>query len=195
MQDSHQDFLQAAAQLAAKLSAVAESINARNAQSTGQMQSSAAALGQKAREMQSASEDLVQQVISAIVGQAPAALAEGMGNAVGQYQKSIEDCESKAKWACEALSEQRRLLSRAQSARMWVGVTVLVLGGLVWMIGTGYVVWSKQQEITQLGYQEQVAKILQTQTVVPCGNGLCAKINKNAPHYGAHGEYVQITAL
>jgi hypothetical protein len=194
MQDPSQDFLRAATQLAAQLSAVAEGINVRNAQSAGQLQSSAVALVHKTREMQSATEDFVRQVISAIAAQAPAALAKGMGNAVGQYQRSIEDCENKVKWACEAMGEQRRLLTRAQSARVWIGMAALVLGGLAWLIGTGYVAWNKQQEIVQLGYQEQVAKVLQTQAVVPCGNNWCAKVNKNAQHYGAHGEYVQIAA-
>jgi hypothetical protein len=192
MQDSNADFFRVAAQLSAQFSAAAENIDARNAQSAGQLQNSAAALAQQAREVRNATDDFVQQVINAIVAQAPPALAQGMGHAIGQYRQSIEDCEKKARWACDALGEQRKSLSRSQSTRMWIGVAALVVGTLAWASCMGYLAWSKKQELTQLGYQEQVARVFQTQAVVPCGDGLCAKVNKNGAHYGTHGEYVQI---
>jgi hypothetical protein len=192
MQDPNADFLRAAAQLTDRLSMAAESINVRTAQAAGQLHKSAEALAQQARQMQDVTDDFVQQVISAIAVQAPPALAQGMGDAIGQYRQTIEDCEKKARWACDALGEQRKSLSHAQSARVWISVAVLVVGTAAWASCMGYLAWSKKQEIAQLGYQEQVARVLQTQAVVSCGDGLCAKVNKNAAHYGTHGEYVQI---
>ena len=187
MPEQQQDFLQIGTQILTKLSTFAESINARNDQSSALLRDSAAALTQKAQDMQSASDKFVQQVISAIAAQAPAAMAQGIGSAVGQYETSLKDGMEKVKRACDALGEQRQALSLAQSMRVWIGLALVVLGSLALLGGSLYVAWHKKEEIAQLGYQEQVARALQTQALAPCGDGLCAKVAKGAQHYGEHG--------
>src|SRR5690349_12099604 len=128
-------------QLLVKLAVIAEQLDTRSRGALQRIDASATALDRSARRWTEGGEDFSRRMMETIGTQARDSIAGATRLALvpmeGQLRQGIEA----AKWAAEALAEQRKLLTHAQQSLVRRGLLALLVGSMLAACGSGYLAW------------------------------------------------------
>ncbi|MGN6282821.1 hypothetical protein [Frateuria sp.] len=179
-------------QLALRLSAFAnvlgehaEHLVAETARGTQTLKETAQGLGlqagQLARELAAS---VGQEVRAGIERNVSVGMRQG-----GERLQSACDAATRAASAMERELDRMRRLSRSV---LWRSGLALLVGAVLAAGGSGYLAWRNHQAIERAQFSADLLEAIRSGAIRPCGDGLCARLATDAPHYGTHGEYRRI---
>ncbi|MDR7136103.1 hypothetical protein J2X06_003321 [Lysobacter niastensis] len=181
-------------QTVVQVSTIVERLEARSAQAVQLLGGGVAVLEQGARRLNEGGERFAETALQAIRAQAHEAVVQGSGRAVGELQQQLQRSSDTAKWAADALAEQRRLLTAAQSTLIWKGLIALGMGSMLAAMGCGFYAWRTLRDVREAEFPRDILRATQSGVLVPCGDGaLCIKVGAKPKRAGKDGEYVVLT--
>lgn len=173
-----------------ELSTVANRLDARSRQATQQIVTSTATLDQGVQRLEAGAARFANDVLRAISGQAQHVIAKGTEQAVDAFNQQLQQSTSSAKWAANAMAEQRQLLTTAQTTLVWKGLIALIIGSLLAVGGSGYVAWNNMREVKSAKFGQDILQATQTGKLTHCGDVLCVKLGKRLKRYDKDSQYV-----
>lgn len=178
-------------QLLVKLAVIAGQVDARSDSALQRIEAGATALDRSAHRWTTGAEVFSQTVLNAIGTQARDSIAGATRQALGPLDAQLRQSSEAAKWAADALAEQRKLLTRAQQSLVRKGLLALLVGSLLAAGGSGYVAWRSTHN-TALG--EDALQALRSGALVRCpdGQSLCARVGTHPRRSGDQGEYLVV---
>lgn len=178
--------------LAVRLAAIADDAGERSMQALEQAQRSAAQMDEASRRLNGSADRFASEALTIIGTRSEQAVAHGISRAMGDFERRATHSVERMKWASDAMAEQRRLLTKAQTSLVWKGLAALVLGALL-AVGTSiYVAHAQLQKIEQSGFALDIARAMQSRSITRCGDVLCVKAGKEQRRYPANTDYVLI---
>lgn len=178
-------------QLLVKLAVIAEQLDGRSRGALQRIEASATTLDRSAQRWTEGADGFSRQVLEALGAQAGGAIAGAARQALGPLDAQLRQSAEAAKWAADALAEQRKLLTQAQRSLVRKGLLSLLVGSLLAAGGSGYVAWRSMQGAA-LG--RDVREAVRSGALVRCPDGpsLCARIGAHPQRSGHRGEYLVV---
>jgi hypothetical protein len=190
MNMQYQSDADALKQTVARVAAIVDRLETRSDHAVQKIQSGVAILDQGARRLNGSGEQLAGEALQLIGARAHQALGQSVARAAAEFGQQLHASADKAQRAAEALAEQRRLLTAAQSALVWKGLVALAIGSLLAAIGCGLFAWYSLREVRNAEFDRDILRATQTGVLTPCGDGaLCIKVGRNPRRAGKDGEY------
>lgn len=186
------DNIEEVQQLLVKLAHLASQIEARNADAMRRIEFATGAMHQGVQRLDDGSGRFTQEAMQAISHGSQAAVSEGARQALEEFNGTLEQTTERAKWAADALGEQRRVLALAQRSLVWNGLIALTIGSLLAAGGSAYVAWTSMREVRQAEFGTAILRATRSGTLTACGEALCVKVGQKARRAGARGEYVLV---
>lgn len=178
-------------QAATQMATVIERMETRSHQALQQVESGVAALDHSARHLNGTGEKFASDALRVIGEQTHQTLGQSVARAANEFEQHLQQCANKAKLAAEALAEQRRLLTAAQTALVWKGLAALLIGSVLAAAGCGFFAWHSLREVKNAEFGKDILRATQTGVLTPCGDGaLCVKVGRKPQRAGKDGEYV-----
>lgn len=188
------DSTEEAQQLLVKLAHLASQIEAGSADALRRIEAGAAAMHQGVQRLDDGVERFAQQAMQAISQGSQAAVAQGASQALEAFNHQLQQSASHAKWAADALGEQRRTLTHAQRTLVWKGLIALTLGSLLAAGGSAYVAWSSMREVRQAEFGTAILRATRSGALTACGEeqALCVRVGQKSRRVGARGEFLLV---
>lgn len=191
MSMQYQSDAEALKQTVVRVAAIVDRLETRSDQAVQRIEAGVVVLDQSAQRLNGRGEQFAGEALHAIGAQAHQALGQSVARAAAEFGQQLHASAETAKWAAEALAEQRRLLTAAQSALVWKGLIALAIGSLLAAAGCGLFAWYSLREVRNAEFERDILRATQTGVLTPCGDGaLCIKVGRNPRRAGKDGEYV-----
>lgn len=178
-------------QLLVKLAVIAEQLDGRSRGALQRIEASATMLDGSTQRWTQGADVFSRQIMEALTTQAGGAIAGAARQALGPLDVQLRQGAEAAKWAADALAEQRKLLTKAQRSLVHKGLLALLAGSLLAMGGSGYVAWRSMQGAV---LDHDVREAVRSGALVRCPDGpsLCARIGAHPQRAGRRGDYLVI---
>ena len=179
-------------QLAVRLVAISELLEQRSEHAVQRVDASAAQLEHASRLMGVNGEKITQDLVDALRQQGATAIRQGVGGAIAQCLTTFKTAEAEAARAAAEWSVQRRQLASSQRRVLWGSATALIVGSLLSVGGSAWVVREHVRQLKQVQFGEDLLAATRTGAITRCGENLCVRAAKTPVRYGASGEYVVV---
>jgi hypothetical protein len=177
-------------QTVARVAAIVDRVETRSDRAVQKIERGVAILDQGTRRLNGSGEQFAGEALQLIGAQTHQVLDQSVARAAAEFGQQLHASADKAKWAADALAEQRRLLTAAQSALVWKGLIALAVGSLLAAVGCGLFAWYSLREVKNAEFDRDILRATQTGVLTPCGDGaLCIKVGRNPRRAGKDGEY------
>lgn len=173
-----------------KLMAIADRLESRNMQTVQRIEAATAALDQGVSRLDGGGERFAKSALLVIGSKAQQAVAQGAGQAVGEFRQQLQQSADSAQSAAHALDEQCKGLAAARRTLVWNGLISLLIGSLLAVGGVAWVVHRSMQEMAQAHFGQDILQATQHGAITRCGDSLCAKVGKKPQRYGEDGQYM-----
>lgn len=173
-----------------KLMAIADRLDSRNLQTVQQLDAAVAALDHGVSRLDAGGERFAQSALQVIGGNAQQAVAQGAGQALGEFRQQLQQGANSAMSAAHAMDEQRRGLTSARRSLVWNGMIALLIGSVLAAGGAAWVAHRSMQEMAQARFGQDILQATQRGAITHCGDVLCAKVGRQAQRYGKDGQYL-----
>jgi hypothetical protein len=176
-------------QLLVKLAVIAEQLDTRSRGALQRIDASATALDRSAQRWTEGGDDFSRRVMEAIGTQARDSMAGAARQAMAPLEGQLRQGVEAAKWAADALAEQRKLLTRTQQSLVRRGLLALLVGSVLAAGGSGYLAWRTTQSAM---LDEDLQQAVHSGALLRCpdSQSLCARIGSHPRRSGALGEYL-----
>jgi hypothetical protein len=178
--------------LAVRLVAISELLEQRSEHAVRRVEHGAADLERASRSLGASGDRLVHEVVDAVRQQGAAAVQKGLGDALAQCRAAFEAAEAQAGRAAGEWNRQRSRLARDQQRLLWGTAMALIVGSLLAVGGSAWVVREHMRQLEQARFGEDVLDATRRGAITRCGQQLCARTGPEPEHYGARGEYVVV---
>jgi hypothetical protein len=178
-------------QLLVKLAVIAEQLDTRSRGALQRIDASAQALDRSAQRWTDGADGFTRTVLATLGTQARDSIAAAAREALDPLDAQLRQGADAARWAADALSEQRKLLTQAQRSLVHKGLLALLAGALLAMGGSGWVAWRSMHR-AELG--DELAQAVRSGAIVRCpdGSSLCVRIGTQPRRSGRQGEYLVV---
>lgn len=178
-------------QMLVKLAVIAEQLDARSRGALQRIETNATALDRSAQRWTDGADAFSRKVLEAIGSQARESIASATRQALGPADTQLRQSADAAKWAADALAEQRKLLTRAQGSLLRNGLLALLAGTVLAVAGSGWIAWHNMHRAT-LG--DDVLQAVRSGALVRCPDSpsLCARIGAQPRRSGDRGQYLVV---
>jgi hypothetical protein len=178
-------------QLLVKLAVIAEQLDTRSRGALQRIDASATALDRSAQRWTEGGDDFSRRMLQALDTQARDSIAGAARQALAPLDGQLRQGAEAAKWAAEALAEQRKLLTGAQQSLVRRGLLALLVGSVLAAGGSGYLAWHNMRNAA---FGRQVSDALHSGALVRCPDSpsLCARIGTHPRRSGVRGEYLEV---
>lgn len=176
-------------QLLVKLAVIAEQLDTRSRGALQRIDASVASLDRSTRHWTEGGEDFSRKLMEMLGTQARDGIATTARQALAPLDAQLHRSAEAAKWAADALAEQRKLLTAAQRALVRRSLRALLLGSLLAACGSGYLAW---HGLRGAAWSDDLRRAVGSGELVRCpdSQALCARIGPNPRRAGRHGEYL-----
>jgi hypothetical protein len=178
--------------LAVRLVAISEMLEQRSELAVRRVEHSAAELDRAAQSLGASGEQSARELVDTVRQQGGAAIQKGLGDAILQCRAAFDAAEAQASRAASEWSVQRARLARGQQRLLAGAAATLVVGSLLAVVGSGWVLRERMQRLEQAHFGEDVLDATRTGAITRCGEHLCARAGVTPQRYGARGEYVVV---
>ncbi|MDL9998358.1 hypothetical protein QTI24_07100 [Variovorax sp. J22P240] len=188
------DNIESVQQLLVKLAHIASQIEARSADAMRRIEATTGAMHQGVERLDGGVERFTQQATQAISHGSQAAVAQGAHQALERFNQELEQSTGRAKWAADALGEQRRSLALAQRGLIWKGLIALTIGSLLAASGSAFVAWQSMREIRKAEFGTSILRATRSGALSVCGEerALCVKVGPRPRRAAGRGEYLLV---
>lgn len=178
-------------QLLVKLAVIAEQLDTRSRGALQRIDASASTLDRSAQRWTEGADGFTRAVLDTIGAQARDSIAGATRQALDPLDAQLRRSAETAKWAADALSEQRKLLTQAQRSLVHKGLFALLLGSLLAAAGSGWVAWRSMHRAA-LG--DELVRAVRSGAIVRCPDSpsLCVRIGDHPRRSGSRGEYLEV---
>lgn len=178
-------------QLLVKLAVIAEQLDTRSRGALQRIDTSATALDRSAQRWTEGGEDFSRKALETIGAQARDCIAGATRQALAPLDAQLRHAAEAAKWAADALAEQRKLLTQAQQSLVRRGLLALLVGSVLAAGGSGYLAW-RNMHSAALG--DDVLEAVRSGALVRCPDrqSLCVRIGTRPHRSGGRGEYLVV---
>lgn len=190
MTTSQSDDFDALKQSLIKLATIANQLDARSAQATRQVEASADALDLSVSRLESGAARFAKEALQLIGEQARQTVAQGVAQALGEFNAQLQTSTHAAQRAAQGMEEQRKGLNHVQRVLVWKGLAALVIGSILAAGGSGFIAWKSMREIRRAEFGQDILRASQNGVLTRCDGTLCAKVGDQAARYGKNDEYV-----
>lgn len=138
------------------------------------------ALGDTARSVSGSTQQLIRETVQGIKDHVGAAIHEAVAAQLARIRQAIDAFVDKVRWAQQALSEQGRLLTRAQTSLVWIGSAGLSIGALLAVAGAWGYFQYKQHELgalRQMHVDAGKSAAINAADVLACDDRLCVNVD------------------
>lgn len=181
-------------ELLVKLAVIAEQVDARSRGALQRIEAGAATLDRSAQQWNADAGHFAEDALATITAQTREALVDGSRQALANLDAQLRRSADTAKWAADALAEQRKLLSLAQRALIWKGLLALLLGSLLAAGGAGFLLWRATHADVGRPLGDELSQAVRSGALVRCSDGrsLCVRIGRHPQRAGNRGEYLVV---
>ena len=178
-------------QMLVKLAVIAEQIDTRSRGALQRIDASATALDRSAQRWTEGGDDFSRRMLETLGAQARDSMAGATRQALAPLDAQLRQGAEAAKWAADALAEQRKLLGRAQQSLVRRGLLALLVGAVLAAGGSGYLAW-RNLRAAALG--DDVLHAVHSGAIVRCpdSQALCVRIGARPRRSGPRGEYLVV---
>lgn len=153
------------------------------------------ALNDSARSVSGSTQQLIRATVDGIKGHARDAIGEAMVTQSVRVQDVIDEFTGKVRWAQQALSEQRMLLTKAQTSVVWIGSAGLLVGMILAMAGTwGHFRYQRDAlgELRQAHVEADKVAAINAADMLVCDGRLCVTVDRTRKHTVEGRTYHQV---
>jgi hypothetical protein len=178
-------------QLLVKLAVIAEQLDTRSRGALQRIDASAAMLDRSAQRWAEGAEGFSRKVLDTLGAQARESIAGATRQALEPLEAQLHRSAETARWAAEALAEQRKLLTQAQRSLVHRGLLALLVGSLVAVIGSGWMTW---RSMHRAALDDELMQAARSGALVHCPDSpsLCVRIGSRPRRSGNRGEYLVV---
>jgi hypothetical protein len=193
METVRTDNVDAVAQALAKLMAITDRVDARNAQTVQRIEALAAAMEHATQRLDAGGERFAAAALQTIAGHAQQAMGQVVAQTVGPVELRLEHAANSASAAARAMDDELATMVTARRGLVWNGLLALLVGTLLALGATAWVVYRSGETLTQARLGQDIVQAMQRGTITRCGDSLCAKVGKRLRRYGKDGEYLLLS--
>lgn len=178
--------------LALRLSAFADVLNqhaTRLVQETGQ---STQALHETANNFSMQAQQISQQLVQSVGTQAREVIERHAADGLRQGSERLHGAAAHAEAVANSLQQESQRLGVAQRSLVWKSGLALLLGSLLAVAGSGYLVWKNHQALEQTEFPAAIAEAMRTGALTRCEDSICARVGEKPKRFGGNGEYVKV---
>lgn len=185
-QDAMRDSIQAMAALIGQLQRREQALEDLVRQQLQLLQQAANRADQRVNQV-------VQDALPRLTQLSNQALTQSLEPAVTRFNKKMVDADQTLEHATYRYAQAQQSLEAMVTRRMWIGLSVIVIGALLCVGVAAYAIKAAQsglaeaaQRRAEIAYLDRVARA----DLVQCGaDRLCAVFEKKAKRYGDQGQY------
>ena len=179
--------------LAVRLVAISELLEQRSEQAVQRVERGARDLERAAQLLGANNEASAREIVDALRQQGGTAIHKGLGDALVQCRAAFDAAEAQASRAAGEWSLQRSRLAQGQQRLLWGAAAALIVGSLLALGGSAWVVRERMQRLEQARFGEDVLAATRSGAITRCGQHLCVRAGTAARRYGRRGEYVVVS--
>lgn len=138
------------------------------------------ALENSARFVSGSTQQLIRETVDGVKGHVGDAIGESVAAQLARIKETTDEFVGKVRWAQQALSEQGRLLSRAQTTLVWISSAGLSIGAILAVAGVwGYFQYKRHAlgELQQAHVEAGKVAAINAADVLACDDRLCVNID------------------
>jgi hypothetical protein len=175
--------------LAADLAVFAQHLQEQSERAVQHVDRSADELHRAAMGMGAGAQELAEQLVGAVQGQARDAIGRAVEQSFGPIGAQLRESAEVATRASKALEDQRQGLERAQQMLIYKATLALVVGSAVAVGGSWFFISKSMREIQRAKFGRDIMEATRTGALTRCDGELCVRAGKR---FGSKGEYVLI---
>lgn len=163
-------------ELVLKLAAISGQIDRRNQAGVQHIENGVQTLGHATRRLQGGADQFANAVMQAVGRQVQGVVAEHSAKALDGFNEQLRVSTGHVKWATEAMTEQRKMLSATQRALVWKGLIALLIGSVLAALSGGYLFWEARHLGGDPALATDIRQALRSGALARCnGSELCAR--------------------
>jgi hypothetical protein len=177
--------------LLVKLAVIAEQLDTRSRGALQRIDASAMALDRSAQRWTEGADGFARTVLDTVGAQARDSIAGAARKALDPLDAQLRESARTARWAADALAEQRKLLTRAQRSLVHKGLLALMVGAL---LAAGGSLWVASRSMHRAALGGDLARAVRSGSIARCPDtvSLCVRIGSRPRRAGSHGEYLVV---
>jgi hypothetical protein len=178
-------------QLLVKLAVIAEQLDTRSRGALQRIDASALALDRSAQRWTEGADGFARTVLDTVCAQARDGIAGAARKALDPLDAQLRESARTARWAADALAEQRKLLTRAQRSLVHKGLLALMVGAL---LAAGGSLWVASRSMHRAALGDDLVRAVRAGSIVRCPGraSLCVRIGNHPRRAGSRGEYLVV---
>lgn len=179
-------------QFIVQLAAITDRLDQRSASAVQTVESSAQRISSEARRLTSSSEGFTREVAQGLQQRSGEIVREGLAQAMTQFGQQLEAAAAVAGRAAVTLEQERQALRDQRRTWLWLGCGALLIGSLLTVATSIYVVKDSYQQVAQNQIEAELLRAYNAADVTLCGGRLCANVDNKAQRFGEHNEYLLV---
>lgn len=173
-----------------KLMAIADRLDARNAQTVERLDAATAALDHGVKRLDEGGERFAKSALQLIGSNAQQIIAQGTGQVFGDFRQQLQQSAHVAKSAADVLDHQCKELTSARRSLAWSGMIALSIGSLLAAGGAAWMIHRSMQEVAQAHFGQDILQATQRGSITRCGDSLCARVGSKSQRYDKDSRYL-----
>lgn len=179
-------------ELALRLSAFADVLNQHATRLVQESGSSTQALRETASTFSAEVQQLSRDLVSRIGMEAREVIERHAADGMQESSRALHRAATHAESAATAMQGELQRLGAAQKSLVWKSGLGLLVGALLAVGGSGYLVWKNQQALKRAEFSSEMVEAMRTGALTRCGDTICARVGTRPTRFGDKGEYVRI---
>jgi hypothetical protein len=132
----------------------------------------------------------VRELVDTLRQQGAAAVNAGLAEALARCRKAFDAAEAQAGRAAHDWGVQNARLASTHRRLMWGGTMALIVGSVLAVGGSAWVVREHMRQLEQARFAEDILAATRSGAITRCGDRLCVRTGAKAKPHGTRGEYV-----
>ena len=179
-------------ELALRLSAFADVMNQHAIRLIQENAISAQSLRETAAAFTSQSQHVSRDLVHNVGTQAREVIELQADHGLRQSGERLASAATHAEAAAGSLQRELQRLGDAQRSLVWKSGLMLLLGSLLAVAGSGYLVWKNRETLKRTEFPVAVSEAMRTGTLTMCEGSICARIGKKPKRFGGQDEYAEV---
>lgn len=179
-------------ELALRLSAFADVLNQHATRVAQEAGHSSQLLRETAEGFATRSRRTARELVEAVGMQAREAIERHAADGLRQSSERLQGAVTRAESAAGTLHRELQLLGAAQRSLVWKSGLALLLGSILAVAGSGYLVWKNQETLKHTEFPAALSEAMRTGALSSCDGSICARVGERPKRFGKQGEYVEI---
>lgn len=184
----NENLLQETQALLKQMAVLVQMFESRSVQATRRIEAGVNALNQSVEQIADSGGQLARDALTTLGAQGAEILTQGTAQAVGAFQRQMQQSASQARELEQVLAQHRRGVVGLTR----VALIVLAVGALLAAGGSIYVAYDRARVVENAQFGQDTLKATNSGAINRCGGKLCARVGKAPARYSQNPEYVLI---